>query len=540
MSSRLSRSALLAWTLFTLAALAAAAPVALAARFSSEYELFRVPIASWVVFCLSGILLALDLAAFLLWFRVQRLNRDLAEAGQSLIELRSEPLQATIPAICGAEQLARVEFPVIIQVLFSRLPAIEYIHLKPLAGGFSGSTTVLARLQRQPGEPPLPRSFVVKLGDRRGMAGEHGRYLQHVFAFLPQAPRFYQYTERQEWAGIAYEFAGLDLDAEVQSLEQFYRGYAGSEVAGSIGEVFAHLGRAWYQAGKAEPVDLSIEYALLRQKRQQILDSVGEVVDQDDPYHANLSGSESSLRPRLRPRFCPSPDLPWYDPVAFLRTWPRTGALVPIHRSIVHGDLNARNVLVEIIPGGQKRVWFIDFSHTGNGLSTDRTEELLHAGLPISRDHGHTLRDFCRLEADIKFLLTRLHTENDLRLAVEFERTLFEGAGGLAGGPAVPPATEALLDERFKKAWQIVREIRALASRYLVAPDDLRPYYWALLNASLGVLYYSADQFENEMSERQQKRYVLLAAGILCDRIRVGSPSPHPRPPAAGTGEDTQ
>lgn len=353
------------------------------------------------------------------------------------------------------------------------------------------------------------------------MAGEHGRYLQHVLAFLPQSPRFYQYAERQEWAGIAYEFAGLDLDAEVQSLEQFYRGYAGAEVAGAIGDVLAHLGRAWYRGGKVEPADLSAEYGLLQRKRSQIIESVAQVVDPDDPYHANLFGSEAALRPRLRPRFCPAPDLPWYDPVAFLRTWPAPGPPVPIHLSIVHGDLHARNVLVEIVPGGQKRVWFIDFSHTGNGLSTDRTEELIQAGLPISRDQGHTLRDFCRLEADVKFLLTRLQSENDLRLAVEFERTLIEHSRGLA----VPPATEALLDERFKKAWQSVREIRSHAARYMAPADDLRPYDWALLNATLGILYYDTSQFENELSERQQKRYVLLAAGMLCARICGGSAS---------------
>jgi hypothetical protein len=514
-----SRTAILAWLLFVFAALAAGTPVVLAARFSAEYEFFRVPIASWVVLCLAGVLLALDLGAVLLWYRLRQANRNLDQAHRSLMEMRAEPLPATIPAVCGAEYLARVEFPAIVQTLFSRLPAIEYIHAKPLAGGFSGSTTVLARLQRRSGEAPLPRSFVVKLGRRREMAGEHGRYLQHVFAFLPQAPRFYQYTEREEWAGIAYEFAGLDLDAEVQSLEQFYKGYAGVEVAGPVGEVFSLLGRAWYQGGRVEPVDLDAEYALLFVKRPQILESVGRLVDEDDPYAANISAGETSLRPRLRPRFCSATDLPWYDPVSFLRSRPRQGGSMSIHRSIVHGDLNARNVLIEIAPAGQKRVWFIDFSHTGNGLSAERTAELLRANVPISQERGHTLRDFCRLEADVKFLLTRLQSENDLRLAVEFEQTLLESADGQANLPASPPATAALLDGRFKKAWHIVREIRSHAAPYLGSTGDLRPYYWALLNASLGVLYYGVDQFENEQCERQHKRYVLLAAGMLCDRI---------------------
>lgn len=515
MSRRSTPGAPVAWLLLVLAALAAAAPVILAARFSPPYEFFRVPIASWVVFCLSGILLALDAAALVLWLRLRRADREAEAAGRALLEMRAAPLSAAIPAVCGAEHLARVEFPALVQTLFSRLPGVEYIHLKPLAGGYSGSTTVLARLQRRPGESPLPRSFVVKLGGRREMAGEHGRYLQHVLAFLPQAPHFYQYAERQEWAAIAYEFAGLDLDAEVQSLEQFYRGYAGAEVAGIIGDILAHLGRAWYQGGAAAPADLSAEYSLLPRKRAQIVESVAEIVDPDDPYRANLSGSEAAPQPRLRPRFCPAPDLPWYDPLAWLWGWPPPVPPVPLHRSIVHGDLNARNVLVELIPGGQKRVWFIDFSHTGNGLTADRTAELIGAGLPLAADQGHTLRDFCRLEADVKFLLTRLQSENDLRLAVDFERTLLAHEEDLA----VPPATEALLDERFKKAWQSVREIRAHAARYAAPGDGARPYDWALLNATLAILYYSADQFESKASERQQKRYVLLAAGMLCNRI---------------------
>lgn len=151
MGRRLALSALVAWTLFALAALSAAAPLALAAYFSPEYELFRVPIASWVVFCLSSILLFLDLVALLLWLRLRRAGRELETASRSLLEMRAVPLQVTIPAVCGAEHLARVEFLAIVQSLFSRLPAIEYIHLKPLAGGYSGSTTVLARLQRRPG-----------------------------------------------------------------------------------------------------------------------------------------------------------------------------------------------------------------------------------------------------------------------------------------------------------------------------------------------------------------------------------------------------
>ena len=84
---------------------------------------------------------------------------------------------------------------------------------------------------------------------------------------------------------------------------------------------------------------------------------------------------------------------------------------------------------------------------------------------------------------------------------------------------APPPPVEVLTDERFRKAWQVIREIRRRATAYLVNPDDLRPYYAGLLHATLPMVYYHRGQFENEACERQQKRYALIAAGMLCGRL---------------------
>ena len=57
---------------------------------------------------------------------------------------------------------------------------------------------------------------------------------------------------------------------------------------------------------------------------------------------------------------------------------------------------NADEVLgmaVEIERNGHKRVWFIDFSHTGNGLSGERTRQALREEIPVTLDRGHVLRD---------------------------------------------------------------------------------------------------------------------------------------------------
>jgi hypothetical protein len=123
------------------------------------------------------------------------------------------------------------------------------------------------------------------------------------------------------------------------------------------------------------------------------------------------------------------------------------------------------------------------------------------------------------LEADVKFILTRLCSESDLRLAAAFEGGLLSQGMSMCDLGETSPHIEALRDRRFRKAWQVVREIRRLAVDYLVNADDWRPYRLSLLHATLPIVYYHSDQFEEATCERQQKRYALVSAGMLCGRL---------------------
>jgi len=515
------RSEAFFWALFAAFAVAAISPAILAWAFPYGHDFLHVPFNAWFVLGLSGLMLILDVIAWTFWRRFRRANRDLTD-------LQAQPLDDRIPFVHGHKHLDRAEFLSIVQVLFRRPPDVRHVRVEPLPDGYGGGRTVLVELRRERDEAPLPRSFVVKLGHRREMAGEHDRFQEHVRWHLPHAARFFRYAEGEDWAGIAYEFVGLDPGHEVRNLAQFYRGHATVEILELIEEVGSHLGRAWYRQGHRKLTDLYREYGLLSKKRERIIGHVGNLVDESDPYRANFAATEERLQPNLMPSFCPAVDIPWRDPVAFLRTWHRRTLAVPVHRSVVHGDLHAGNVLVEIGQDGRKHPWFIDFSHTGNGLSQARTDGAARDGMPIDKERGHTLRDFCRLEADVKFILTRLYQERDLELAVAFERELVNGGMALgdwhAPKPTVKPAADAgstsyQNDGRFKKAWQVVREIRRQAARYMVNSGDLRPYYAGLLHATLPIVYYHGDQFESEACERQQKRYALLAAGMLCDQL---------------------
>ena len=483
---------------------------------ASDYILLSVPIKSWFVLNLGGLFLFFAVTAFYVWHQLHKVTQDVVD----LQERAFSPVQGTVPVVYGHKHVDRPEFLALIQALFKKAVAGgRYVEVSALPGGYGGGTTLLARARRRRNEAPLSRAFVVKLGDREEMAGEEKRFLDYVQHDLIRGAEVLDFAEWEGLAGIAYEFVGVDPDHEFQSFHQFYEGYATVEIGNLIRSVYSQLRRSWYRKGETVLTDLYQEYDLLHKKREQIIKDLDEIVDQDDGYRRNFTVGEEKLQSGLRPAFCPEIDIRWHDPVAFLRTWPGQTLRMPVHRAVIHGDLHARNILIEIAEDGQKHPWFIDFSHTGNGLSEARTTEALQASQPIDEKRGATLRDFSRLEADVKFILTPLHGEDDLRLAVAFEKELL--ARGLQPDklPATPPAIEPLVDERFRKAWHVIREIRLQAARYVVNGGNLRPYAMSLLHATLPIVYYHPDQFANEISERQQKRYALIAAGMLCARI---------------------
>ncbi|MEJ2555963.1 MAG: hypothetical protein P8186_07010 [Anaerolineae bacterium] len=226
--------------LLVASAIAIATFLGLALAYSSEYNFLYVPFASWFVLGLSGLILALAGFAFYLWRRFRKVNQELAD-------LKKEPLAEEMPVIYGHKYLDKAEFVTTIQSLFRRPPDIKYVHVKPLPGGYGGSTTVLVELQRQQSDHSLPQSFVVKLGDRREMVDEYDKFHTYVLGHLSHAARFFRHAEWGSVAGIAYEFVGLDPDDEIQSFYQFYQGYAAVEVSELVGKIFSQLGRAWYK-----------------------------------------------------------------------------------------------------------------------------------------------------------------------------------------------------------------------------------------------------------------------------------------------------
>ncbi|MBN1993959.1 MAG: hypothetical protein JW953_14765 [Anaerolineae bacterium] len=483
---------------------------------AADYGFFDVPIAAWVVLGLMGLLLFVEGLAFSLWWRLCRAKKSLTETRPEVAARSAPRLSAgEIPLVDGFRHLNRPEFLALVQTLFKAPPAVRLVQLSPLPGGHGGSATLLARLQYKESGVLLPHTFVVKLGERAEILSEDQKFHRYVLGCLGRAARFLRHARLEDTAGIAYEYAGLGLGDSVQSFAQLYHNLPANHAAALIEEIFAPLEQAWYRQGQVEPVDPRREYHLLFKKQQLIIEQVERLLDQDDPYRQRLHLSKSQTDPNLRPNFCPGGTIPWRDPVDFLQRQPALTNPIPLHRSTIHGDLNARNILFERGQSGEPVLpWFIDFSHTGNGLSAARAAEAARENIPVAADRGHTLRDFCRLEADVKFMLTTLENDSDLERAILFEQELMLGSMAL-----LELSNPALAEAQFAQAWRVIRAIRRRAAPYLADLADLRPYYWGLLHATLPVVYYDPGQFAGKPHERRQKRYAFMAAGMLCSRL---------------------
>lgn len=505
--------------------------VVCALLYSQVYGFLEVPFLSWYVFGILAILILDGVTAYLWWKEarekertISSLKTQLEEEREKISHLQKQLQEQRIPFIVGLEHLtkARPEFLPIIQKLFITFERIESIDIAPLPGGYGGSITFVARIKLENEEQWLPEPFVLKLGVKRETKDEEKKWKRYIENRFFDAPRAIKYEPSGDYAGVSYTFAGLG--GEIQNFHSFCEGRSHTEIEEVIQKLYGKM-KAWRKGwgeGIKEITDINLydEYHLLHKKYDEIIEGIDKIVDRDDSsYRQNFYASPALLVPGLKPQFCedlPQIDEHWCDPVYFIRTWQRRELKVPFYRSVVHGDLRAGNILIEL---RHRKVWLIDFSHTGNGLSQERTDEALRGGRAIDPDRGHVLRDFCRLEADIKFILTNLVNQDDFNMAVSFERALMACGLDLYELKGQADMPEVLRDSRFEKAWRCIREIRSLAKEYLCDQNDLRPYYLSLLHATFPIVYYGTEQFKSEQCERWQKRYALVAAGMLCARL---------------------
>lgn len=389
----------------------------------------------------------------------------------------------------------------IAQLKYSHADEVHFINY------FSGFKIESGAFLIQPGhQMPL----VLKFDSMANIRAETERYEQCVAGQLgltpggplvpPQRPGK---IAGEEWGAITYNLVRAD-QAELGRLQTFADYYAtchrSQQIASALNEIFATL-RPWWQnptwpanCAQGRRNTLYGEYDRLTRKGDQIEQGIveaGQKMQLEVLQNITISQTHLNLDPDLRLR---NP-LNWVNGV--FQTRQLNGWLNQLRRdSVVHGDLHAGNILITQDSHGQLRAWVIDFPHT-------------HV--------GPTIQDIARLEADVKFgllasvTLQALSIHEIYRLETTFLPKYEQPVPSLADlTPDQLPAKQ-LTNPHWQKAWQAVYLLRNEARKYMNG-YDARPYYLALLHATMPALYY-------RNRDPWQKLYTFISAALLCERL---------------------
>lgn len=321
-------------------------------------------------------------------------------------------------------------------------------------------------------------------------ARQYHEYAEQRLGTTPGTPKVCRAEGRIDsvaWGAITYNLAGYnpstdDPLGQIQTLGEFIGTHNNHQIIHDVlNHVFWAINPWWGQRTRSNTT-LSAAYKRLKEKRSDLEDAickVGQVLqiaalEQITSNEAYLTLGEGL---KLRNPF------QWLKTVFEASNQLGEWASDPNQRydSIIHGDFHLGNILISANSHGAIQAWLIDFPHT-------------HV--------GPTFQDLARLEADIKFGLFPIAGADcaalyalEMKLLPAF--TLPQPQPGAAG-----PASALEL------VGPAVAAVRTEARRYLVGLD-VRPYYLALLHATLPMLAYRD-------RSPQQKLYAFISCALLC------------------------
>jgi hypothetical protein len=312
----------------------------------------------------------------------------------------------------------REEFDHLIAVLFGQRldaedeapagppgPAYRLV-LEPLSGGRSNSVVALCWPLRPDGA--REQVCVLKFGRIAETREEQLRYVRHVRHTLSINRRveLYNYAEADTVAAVCYSFAGGGgAHKAAKSVEALFRAEDDRAVR-ALQQLFDPRRQEWY-ANRSKGADVANHFG------QSYGLNAPQLIEEVRKYAQKLAGKLPGARVD-RGRLVwdgQSLPLPTMSLVAKLRA--------PFTCCVVHGDLNAGNVIVT----EDDLVALIDYRHTGPGP----------AGL-----------DFAALESSARLFKSPAQeqlTPVELLGQYKFEREVWKGQWrGTAGTAAAPPA----------------------------------------------------------------------------------------------------
>ena len=436
--------------------------------------------------------------------------------------------------------------------------------IERLTGGYSGAQVYSFYRGK---EKIMPR--ILKVTKKAEIENEHQKFISYVDGKLICGPReCLPYLSWGNYAALEYDLNWSQVRRDHLTFLEMYREclYKNTHVSVKadtiekiIEQLFQELDQSWWHPKIKDSLLNNINIALrnIYEEHYPFTRKIDEekICDKVDVYFEWGQTNLGSIVPMWTDHYQALSrllNIEWRRRKESndLRYRPR------VVRSIIHGDLNSRNILLEVDPrnryGSEPIVRLVDFSHTGNGLTKDRTDKAIEDGIQLDPNQGNIANDFCRLEADIKFCLTDLDDEQDLRKAWVLECLLlkfglkllnwdklnweelktdnkFRKILGIPDWSNYPEWAE-LLDrnywtednsKKFIWAWQSIKAIRTslwplLPRRPNEESPTMGPFYLALLQANLSMIYYEDERFHNA---NLQKLYIVLASALLCQEL---------------------
>lgn len=287
--------------------------------------------------------------------------------------------------------------------------------------------------------------------------------------------------------GIVYRLSALRRNAELVSLEMFYRETHNPILCAQIIEQLYSETLPHSEFRKAQTIPLLREYALPERVLERIENALAHI-----PSLAHVTRADASARVVFENRsYRVRNPLHWAH--AVLPTY--FDAFFPVACGVIHGDLHSGNVLVE---PPMQALWLIDFGKT--------------------RQDAPTLLDYARLETDLKFFLLPDGAADYARVA-EWEEQLLAPRIATELEPAAE--TAQAYGEEIQKAHACVAALRRVAVNHDAETqehpghfigDSILPYYLALWHTTMRTLYYT-------QCSAAQKTFAFLSAAWLSECI---------------------
>ncbi|MBI2263902.1 MAG: phosphotransferase [Armatimonadetes bacterium] len=360
------------------------------------------------------------------------------------------------------------------QILERLCQGSKSVSLEPLRGGYSGSRLFL--LDRKDREGHVLAKGVAKIDSPEKITRERRGHLLAKDILGPNVPEVIAFAYEEDLAGVLLSLAGIRRPP-LRTLQSVMTSLDGSP------ETLAELEEIWdevlgvlaslYFPGREERLNLYSHNTFQEKYSQRTIDRFSTLLSWP-ASRESLLFQEWGLtlkHPRLFYEGVLPPALkrpPWY-----------------VACGVAHGDLNGANILLDKV----KNVWLIDFFHT--------------------HENHHLLQDLTKLENDLKFLMTPLPSDEDLKALVRMEGLVQEQ------NSLTEPLPEVVaLPSRILKTYNSIRRLREFASQVTVDPG--------IGNYRIPLLRYAAHTMGFEECTLLQKKAAAVSVALLCEKLSRG------------------